>query len=237
MIDMTFHDPTPDRAPSPGWLTREEMIEVDRVMIDELGIGLMQMMENAGRNLAQLAIERYRPTSVSVCVGSGGNGGGGMVAARHLANRGVDVTVVPARSGDELSGVPKHQFDVLTRMELAVGDFVRQADLLIDAVIGYSLRGAPTGRSAELIAAMNSAGAPVLALDIPSGVDATTGETPGEHVNAEATLTLAAPKFGLNSTPGVGELFVADISVPPAVLARLGHPAPDFSSSPIVRVA
>jgi len=237
MIDMTFHDPTPDRGSRPGWLTRDEMIEVDRAMIDELGIGLLQMMENAGRNLAQLAIERYRPTSVTVCVGSGGNGGGGMVAARHLANRGVDVTVVPTRSGNELSGVPKHQFDALTRLEVPVRDNVGKVDLLVDAVIGYSLQGAPTGRSAELITAMNSVAAPVLALDIPSGVDATSGETPGEHVDAEATLTLAAPKIGLSSAPGVGELFVADISVPPVVLARLGHPAPDFSSSPVVRVA
>lgn len=237
MIGMTFHDPTPDWDSRPGWLTRDEMIEVDRVMIDDVGIGLLQMMENAGRNLAQLAIERYRPSSVTVCVGSGGNGGGGMVAARHLANRGVDVTVVPTRSEDELSGVPKHQFGALTRMDVPVHHLVGKVDLLVDAVIGYSLQGAPTGRSAELIAAMNSVAVPVLALDIPSGVDATSGETPGEHVNAEATLTLAAPKIGLNTAPGVGELFVADISVPPAVLARLGHPSPDFSSSPIVRVA
>ena len=237
MIGMTFHDPTPDRGSSPGWLTRDEMIEVDRVMIDELGIGLLQMMENAGRNLAQLAIERYRPASVTVCVGSGGNGGGGMVAARHLANRGIDVTVVPTRFEDDLACVPKRQFDALTRMDVPVNHLVGEVDLLVDAVIGYSLQGAPTGRSAELISAMNSAAAPVLALDIPSGVDATSGNTPGEHVDAEATLTLAAPKIGLNSAPGVGELFVADISVPPLVLARLGHPAPDFSSAPIVRVA
>ena len=233
---MTFHDVTPDHGSRTGWLTRDEMIEIDRVMVDELGIELMQMMENAGRNLAQFAIERYRPSSVVVCVGSGGNGGGGMVAARHLANRGVDVSVVPTRAGADLQGVPRHQSDVLERMEVAVSESVVEAGLLIDAVIGYSLRGAPTGRTAELIEEMNSAAAPVLALDIASGVDATTGATPGVHVEAEATLTLAAPKAGLRIAPGVGALFVADISVPPSVLARLGHPSPDYSVSSIVAV-
>ncbi len=212
------------------------MIEVDRVMVDELGIALLQMMENAGRNLAQLAIERYRPTSVLVCVGSGGNGGGGMVAARHLANRGVAVAVTLTRPGETLRGVPRHQFDIMERMEVPVGEVSNEVDLLIDAVIGYSLRGEPMGRSAELIGAMNAVAVPVLALDIPSGVDATTGATPGVHVQADATLTLAAPKLGLGVASGVGDLFVADISVPPAVLADLGHPAPDFSTSPVIAV-
>ena len=66
-----------------GWLTEVQMIEVDRVMIDELQIGLIQMMENAGRNLAQIVLDRFGPSSVTVLAGSGGNGGGGLVAARH----------------------------------------------------------------------------------------------------------------------------------------------------------
>ncbi len=233
---MTSPDPVPDPVARAGWLTRDEMIEVDRVMVNELGIELVQMMENAGRNLAQLAIERYRPTSVLVCAGSGGNGGGGMVAARHLANRGVEVAVAVTRAGDTFGGAARHQFDILDRMGAPVGDVTADTDLLIDAVIGYSLRGEPTGSSAELIAAMNAMDVPVLALDIPSGVDATTGATPGLHVAADTTLTLAAPKIGLRVAPGVGELFVADISVPPAVLAGLGHPAPDFSRAPVVTV-
>ena len=125
-------------------------------------------------------------------------------------------------------------------MGLEIDDSVdledRPVDLLIDAVIGYSLRGAPRGRSLDLIEAMNSSDTPVLALDVPSGVDATTGEAPGAAVRADATLTLAAPKTGLRTAYGVGDLFVADISVPQSVFTGLGHRAPDFSAATIVAV-
>lgn len=224
-------------ADTRGWLTEEQMIEVDRVMIDDLGIELIQMMENAGRNLAQLTIDRSSPSRVAVCVGSGGNGGGGMVAARHLANRGVAVEVVATRPLDELRGVPAHQRRVLDEIGVPVVDEWDEADVILDAVIGYSLRGAPTGRSLELIAAMNADAAPVLSLDTPSGLDVTSGDAPGAVVVADATLTLAAPKIGLADSDAVGELFVADISVPPFVLTELGADAPDFSTSPIVAVA
>lgn len=219
---------------TPGWLTTDEMIEVDRVMVDELGIALVQMMENAGRNLAQFAIDRYDPRVVVVCAGAGGNGGGGMVAARHLANRGRAVTVVTTRPVADLDGAAARQAGILERMGVPFAGAVDSADLLVDAVIGYSLRDTPTGRAAELIEAMNSNPAPVLALDAPSGLDTTTGATPGPVVHADATLTLAAPKRGLRDAAWVGTLFVADISVPPSVLADLGHPAPDFGSAPVV---
>lgn len=213
------------------------MIEVDRVMIEDLGIELIQMMENAGRHLAQLAIERYAPSRVVVAVGSGGNGGGGMVAARHLANRGVEVVVASTRPAVELRGVPAHQRAILDAMEVPVVDAWDAVDLVVDAVIGYSLRGAPTGRSRVLIDAVNATEAPVLSLDTPSGLDVTTGSSPGAVVQADATLTLAAPKVGLADAPEVGALFVADISVPPSVLRGLGAAVPDFSSSPIVSVS
>lgn len=218
-----------------GWVSEAEMIEVDRVMVDELGIALVQMMENAGRHLAQFVIDRHRPASVVVAAGSGGNGGGGMVAARHLANRGVDVAVICTRPVDELEGVPRHQAEILDRMGVS-REPMASPDLWVDAVIGYSLRGAPTGRSAELIERMNADAAPTISLDVPSGIDATTGDAPGVAVVAEATLTLAAPKTGLRTGDRAGALAVADISVPGSVFADLGHRAPDFSASPIVMI-
>src|SRR6516225_7224244 len=96
-------------------LTTDQMREVDRAMVEDLHIELMQMMENAGRSLAQLAIARFAPARVTVLAGPGGNGGGGLVAARHLLNRGRTVSVVLS-DPDALTPVPAHQADILARM-------------------------------------------------------------------------------------------------------------------------
>jgi len=218
-----------------GWLTEIEMIEVDRVMMYELKIDLVQMMENAGRNLARVVLDGFKPSRVAVLAGSGGNGGGGLVAARHLANAGVDVVVTTTRPVEELRGVPRHQQEILDRMGVAKADQPVAADVVIDALVGYSLRGAPRGRTAELIGALN-ADTPIVSLDSPSGLDVTAGTAPGAVVQADVTMTLALPKIGLRSSPQVGELLLADISVPRSVTAALGPAAPDFSRSSIVRV-
>lgn len=220
-----------------AWITEIDMFEVDRIMIEDLRIELLQMMENAGRNLARLVLDRFAAERVVVAVGSGGNGGGGMVAARHLANAGVAVVIASTRPANELSGVPAHQFDILARMGVERASEVNDADVVVDAVIGYSLRGAPAGRSAELIAQINETSGAVVSLDTPSGLDVTTGQAPGAVVDADATLTLCLPKVGLSTSPHVGELYVADISVPPSVTARFGAAPPDFSSSSILRIA
>jgi NAD(P)H-hydrate epimerase len=228
------------QADDVGWLTEGQMIEVDRVMIEDLRIELIQMMENAGRNLATLIMDRHRPVSVTVLAGSGGNGGGGLVAARHLANRGVAVSVTLGRPVDQMGGVPGHQLDILKRMLVPISDDPRPADVVVDAMIGYSLRGAPRGRIAELmswLAASSEAGSTstVVSLDTPSGLDVTNGSAPGAVVTADATLTLAMPKIGLRSAPEVGDLYIGDISVPPSVYEPLGvSPVPPFHLGPIV---
>ena len=214
------------------------MIEVDRIMIDELGIDLVRMMENAGRNLAQLTIDRFRPASVVVLAGSGGNGGGGLVAARHLANRGVDVTVTLGVDEDRLGAVPAHQLAILRRMDVPVHSDPAPASAVIDALIGYSLRGAPRWRIGELIKGLAEVTGPIISLDTPSGLDVTDGTMPGIAVAATATLTLALPKIGLQGASEVGELYCGDISVPPSVYGVIGAgPPPDFSRSPIIRIA
>lgn len=216
-------------------LTRAQMIEVDRVMVEDLGIGLIQMMENAGRNLAQLALQLYEPATVTVLAGSGGNGGGGLVAARHLANRGVAVSVAVTR--DDLAGVAGHQLAILRAMGIPLGDPMT-ADVVVDSVLGYSLDGPPRGRAAEFIAWANACDAEKLALDVPSGVDVDTGDALGVAVACDATLTLALPKLGLDRSPLVGELWLADISVPPSVYAGIGIDVPDdlFRESTLVRL-
>ncbi|MBT8200659.1 MAG: NAD(P)H-hydrate epimerase [Acidimicrobiia bacterium] len=214
------------------------MVEVDRTVIEDVGISLLQMMENAGRNLADLAIRRFKPGRTVVVAGSGGNGGGGMAAARHLFNRGVAIEVLLIK--EDISPVASQQRDVLRRMGVSVHldrAVLDTADLVIDAVIGYSLSGAPHGVAADVMQQMCELNVPILALDTPSGVDVTTGEAFDPHIEATATMTLAAPKSGLVGHPAVGEHFLADISVPRSVYnslgKRMGNP---FAQSTIVRI-
>ena len=217
-------------------LTTEQMRAVDRAMVDDLHIELVQMMENAGRNLAELAITRFSPSSVTILAGPGGNGGGGLVAARHLANRGCQVQVVLSEP-DRLTPVPAHQADILTRMGITIASRAPAADLVIDALIGYSLRGDPAGTAAQLITWANGQAAPVLALDTPSGLDLTTGTAGSPTVGASATLTLALPKIGLLDAPSAGELYLADISVPPLVYQRMGITVPPlFRQSSLLQI-
>jgi len=217
-------------------LTTEQMRAVDHVMVEGLHIELVQMMENAGRSLAELAIIRFSPGSLTILAGPGGNGGGGLVAARHLANRGCQVQVVLTEP-DRLTPVPAHQADILARMGVTIASRPATADLIIDAMIGYSLRGNPAGAAAQLITWANDQAAPVLALDTPSGLDLTTGTAANPAVWAAATLTLALPKVGLLDAPNVGELYLADISVPPLVYQRMGIPVPElFRQASLLRI-
>jgi NAD(P)H-hydrate epimerase len=203
------------------------MREVDRAMIEDLHIELVQMMENAGRNLAQLAIADFAPATATLMAGPGGNGGGGLVAARHLANRNVSVQVVLAQPAEAMAAVPAHQLDILERMGVPIAQEPAPADLVIDALLGYSLHGDPRGRPAQLIEWANAQAWPVLALDTPSGLDVTTGRPASPCVRATATLTLALPKTGLlHAVEQVGRLYVADISVPPLVYRRMAIEVP-----------
>jgi NAD(P)H-hydrate epimerase len=234
------------------YLTTEQMIEVDRAMMEDFKIELIQMMENAGRNLAHLARERFfegdpRGTKVVVLAGTGGNGGGALVCARRLHNYGAQVQVFVTKPDHDFTQIPAHQLDILHRMRVPVAqaDALSQAhspDLIIDGVIGYSLKGAPRGTAGDLIRWANTQGAPILALDAPSGVDTTTGTVFDPAIQATATMTLALPKEGLRA-PGVeervGELYLADISVPPSLYAEpalgleVGHL---FAESDVIRL-
>lgn len=218
-------------------LTAEQMREIDQVMVEDLHIALVQMMENAGRSLAEVAVRRFHPETVTVMAGPGGNGGGGLVAARHLANRGVPVEVTLARSAQDLTPVPAHQLDILTCMGITVTDQPRPAALVIDALLGYSLRGNPSGRAGGLIDWANRSGCAILALDIPSGLDADTAVAASPCITADATMTLALPKVGLRNAGQVGQVYLADISVPPAAYDGIGVSVPAlFQDSPIIEL-
>ena len=206
-------------------------------MIQEYGIVLLQMMENAGRNLAQLAVKRAGGVDdrrFLVLAGKGNNGGDGLVAARHLSNMGGSVRVLLTAPADELVDVPGHQASILRKMAVELSstpapDLRRplfdEADLIVDALIGYGLAGAPRGEAAALIDLANAIGRPIVSLDIPSGVDSGSGKAYEPSVRAVATLTLALPKTGLGApeTRGrLGDLYLADLGVPPGLYRRLG---------------
>jgi NAD(P)H-hydrate epimerase len=234
------------------YISTEQMIEVDRAMMEDFRIELIQMMENAGRNLAHLARTRFlggdpRGKRVVVLAGTGGNGGGALVAARRLSNWGAEVQVYITRPASDFTPVPAHQLDILRRMKARIGiaaNLPQQADcqVILDGVIGYSLKGSPRGSAAELIRWANRQGAPILALDAPSGVDATTGTAYDPAIRATATMTLALPKQGFlapSIAAQLGELYVADISVPPGLYAEpaLGlNIGPLFAQEDIVRL-
>jgi len=216
-------------------VTTEQMREVDRLMVEKYGIQLIQMMENAGWNLAELA-RRLLGNSVAkkqlfVAVGKGNNGGGGMVAARHLYNWGAEVTVL--LPNEVHSGVPETQRTILQKLpvEMKKGETTFQhlsrggADMVIDTLIGYGLSGNPRGWTSEMIEAINALDLPVLALDVPSGLDATSGEIYSPCVKATATMTLALPKTGLvrpEAREVVGSLYLADIGVPDVLYEEMG---------------
>ncbi len=228
-------------------LTTAQMIEVDRAMIEDYHIELIQMMENAGRNFGELARRQVGGTvkdkSIVVLCGSGNNGGGGMTAARHLHNWGANVKVVLTKSADELRGVPAHQLDILQRMHIPILDpasLLPTPSLILDAIIGYSLSGPPRGVAADFIRWANMQDVPVLSLDTPSGLDVTSGTAHDPTIRATTTLTLALPKHGLlnpQSSAFVGDLYLADISVPSELYAKIGIAVPPlFAESALIQV-
>jgi NAD(P)H-hydrate epimerase len=209
-------------------VTKEKMEEIDRYVTEVTGPNLYQMMENTGQNLAKLAIdvlgEKWQKADILILAGYGRKGGGVICAARHLANRNARVYLCLANQ-ERLSQVPAYQYKLYkytTGKETLLHEIAEKTpDLIIDGLIGYSADGIVRGNILKLIQWANFVDAPILSLDIPSGVDATTGETAGESIQPTWTITLALPKTGL--VPGkTGSLFLADIGIPELVFRKIG---------------
>ncbi|RCU44371.1 NAD(P)H-hydrate epimerase [Haloplanus salinus] len=205
-------------------VTAETMRDVDRVAVEDVGLQLLQMMENAGRTLAhRVAATGEEP--VVVVAGNGGNGGGGLACARHLHNHDVRVAVVLDRDPDALSGAAAQQYGILDATDVSVTSGVEELaafdriGVLVDALIGYGLDGPIRDPARSFVEETNRRGSSVVSLDVPSGIDATTGETLGAAVHPETTVSLALPKTGLRT--GAGQLVLADIGIPRVVYDRL----------------
>ncbi len=203
-------------------LTSEEMGQADRLAI-EGGVPGRVLMENAGRAVAD-EVSRLFPDarSVAVLCGPGNNGGDGFVAARHLLDRGYAVRL--GFSGDP-SRLPKDAAEMAKLWTGAIEplhpDLLAKADVVVDAVFGAGLARPIEGELAMLIEAVNASGLPVIAVDVPSGVDGTTGAVKGVAIQATATITFFRLKPGHLLLPGrelCGETRLADIGIPDNVL-------------------
>ena len=206
-------------------LSREQARAHDRHCIEALGIPGLVLMENAARGCAELAVRmlpRGRAGRVCVACGPGQNGGDGYAIARHLANAGHAVTLAclgePVAGSDAtvMRGIAKAMH--LPMRRLAGGATLPAADLVVDALFGTGLDRALEGPALAAVRAVNACGAPVLSVDLPSGMHADTGEPLPECVRATLTATMVAPKAGF-AAPGaaasLGRLEIVSIGGPP----------------------
>ncbi|HEX7300908.1 MAG TPA: NAD(P)H-hydrate dehydratase [Solirubrobacteraceae bacterium] len=212
----------------PSWLIglpdAERMRATDAWAIEERGVSGLELMERAGRGLADMTNELVASGPVAVACGKGNNGGDGYVAARLLRDAGREVRVLAVAPAHELRGDARANAERVEGIEAFDATRLEGCAVAIDALLGTGFSGAPHGPVAEAIAALNGAGLPVVAADVPSGVDASTGVVAGEAVRARATATFAAAKPGLWINPGkahAGEVRVVDIGIPE------GAPVPD----------
>ena len=204
-------------------VTVEQMREVDRLMVEEFGITLPPMMENAGRILAELVIELFAPERATILVGKGHNGGGGLVAARYLHNKGVDTEVV--LSSPDLAEIPMRRLSTLRALDLPISNSMQHDDgIIVDALLGYNQLGAPRGRIGDLVEAGNESGLPVISLDVPTGFDMETGDYHDISFKDPQTLTLGLPKSNMNGN--IKDQWLADIGIPKEVYERVGLDIP-----------
>lgn len=222
--------------------TAAEMRELDRRTIEEYGLPGIALMENAGREVARKVEEILGGAAgrkVCIFAGKGNNGGDGFVAARHLAGSGAAVTVFLAGSPEGVGGDARINLDVLAAAGGEISQVSGQremdrvalaaalADCLVDALLGTGFRGEVSGELAEMVKILNTAGKPVVAVDIPTGIDADTGQVCGVAVRASHTVTFALPKPGLLLQPGAehaGAVTVAGIGFPARLLAEAALP-------------
>jgi hydroxyethylthiazole kinase-like uncharacterized protein yjeF len=217
-------------------MTREQVRAFDSWAINELGIPGVVLMENAGRSCAELVRDKLSQVAdPKVCIfcGSGNNGGDGYVIARHLLNYGFEVCVVLCSDREKVKGDAKINLDVLEGMGQSIeildpsGDDISmriqsvaaQTDIIVDALFGTGLQGQLRGDCIQLIESINALSRPVLAVDIPSGLDCDSGEALGTAIKADCTVTFVAVKKGFSVGSDVrqytGEIYIASIGIDP----------------------
>lgn len=221
-------------------VTAAQMFEIDRLAVQEYGIPSVILMENAGRAVFQEAMRMVKSSGhgerkiVCVC-GKGNNGGDGFVCARHLLNRGLPVKVFMTADPDSLAPDARLMFEILGKMGASIyslkpsGHFtilrksLQKASVVIDAIFGIGLSGEVRNFEKSIIHLINRSKRPVLAVDVPSGLDAASGKILGACIQAQRTLTFALLKKGFLTPEGrqcSGKVIIGDISIPRPLLNR-----------------
>ena len=216
-------------------MTKDEIRAVDSWAINTIGVPGVVLMENAGRSCAELIKDKLKDIAhPKVCIfcGTGNNGGDGYVIARHLLNSGFEVVIVICGNREKIKGDAKINLDILERLgrpieqlNLRDGDvsaqvksFAAGADMIVDGIFGTGLGGQLSDEYKQLIDSINACDCPILAVDIPSGLDCDSGQPLGAAIKADYTVTFVAVKKGFTSEEAVeytGEIFVASIGVEP----------------------
>ncbi|MBM3777234.1 MAG: NAD(P)H-hydrate dehydratase [Acidimicrobiia bacterium] len=235
-------------------LNSAQMREADRRTIEDIGIPSIVLMENAGRQVVAAIEAAFEPAlegRVAVLCGRGNNGGDGFVAARTLAQRGVDVAVFVVGSIEDIAGDARTFLDVLGAIGVTVVEVadeqawelhfseISQCRLIVDALLGTGLSRPLGGLLETVVADLNAAGIPVVSIDLPSGLDANTSYVQGACVDAALTVALAAPKVPLVLPPAesfAGDVVVADIGIPAEVIETLDAPDLDLMTPEELRV-
>lgn len=210
------------------FLTRQQVREFDRRAIEDFGVPALVLMENAGRGAADVMVRVGARGTAVICCGKGNNGGDGLVMARHLENRGLRVLIHLFARPEDLSPEAAVHWNIVAKAHMptqiwtdiddhALAAALAQADWIVDALYGTGLQGPVRSPMDRVIAAINNAGKQVLAVDIPSGLDADTGTPLGTAVRARHTATFVAVKKGFANSAALawlGEVHVVDIGAP-----------------------
>jgi NAD(P)H-hydrate epimerase len=212
------------------YLSRQEVRELDRRAIEELGVPGVVLMENAGRAVAEVLVRLGCQGPVAICCGKGNNGGDGFVIARHLDNRSIPVRVLLFARPEDLTGDAAVNYQIIARSNLPIHVYageawdekaleadLAKAEWVVDALFGTGLTGPVRKPLDGVIAAINARRSHVLAVDIPSGLDCDTGQPLGPTVRAELTVTFVAEKKGFANSSAkewIGQVHVVDIGAP-----------------------
>jgi NAD(P)H-hydrate epimerase len=211
-------------------LTAQQAAEVDKYAKERLGIPTLVLMENAGRAVAEVALDllgQVRNAHIAIFCGRGNNAGDGFVATRHLITRGKDVDVYLLAPHIQVRNEAEINLNILKKLTnriFEIGDSAglktinfKVYTLIIDALLGIGLKGEVRGLFKEAISLINKSGVRTVAVDIPSGLDATSGEVCGIAIRADTTVTFVARKQGLLRGQGpeyCGKIIVRDLGIP-----------------------